>query len=652
LNGYRRWLAIAGAAILVLVLIAVGLMTRPSPKQVDLTLVMADIQAGKVTQVRLSSDGSSADVTYSDNTTDHVIMPPGQSFTGLLTGANIPVSQWPHIYPSDGGGVSGNIATLLRILTIVGVGGAVFFFFRRFGPGAMGASSSRRGAFEPVRPGERAVTFADVAGSDEVKEEVIDIVDFLREPDRFRQLGARIPRGLLLTGPPGTGKTLITRALAGEARASFYSVSGSEFVELYVGVGASRVRELFRKAKESSPSIIFIDEIDAIGRRRGRMEQSSEYDQTLNQILVEMDGFEERTAVVVIAATNRADILDPALLRPGRFDRKVMVDLPDRKARHAILQVHARGKPMADDVVLEELAARTTGMTGADLSNVINEAAILAARAHQALIHNTDLLEALDRTISGPSRKAGRFSDRERRVIAYHEAGHAVVAHLLPDADTVRKVSIVSRGRAGGYTMIVPDEDRGLWTRAQLTDRLAALLGGLAAEELVFGDITTGSSNDLEQTSQIASSMVQRFGMSKRFGLLSIGNGADSAQLSPQSTFAAEQETIELVAGAHSEAIEVLRTHFDDLERVAQRLLDVETIEGEDLDSLISPLQALPDKPATVPATEPAAHATVSSARARRGRAHRVGRAIGLVAAFAYGSAATLRGAKPEVERP
>ncbi|HET9015044.1 MAG TPA: ATP-dependent zinc metalloprotease FtsH [Thermomicrobiaceae bacterium] len=642
----------AGAAVLVLVLILVGLTVRTTPKEVDLTQVMTAIQAGKVTNVKLASDGSSADVTFTNSTTEHVVLPPGQSFTSLLTAANIPLAHWPQIYPASSGGVSSSVSLALRIMTVVAIGGLVFIFFKRFGPGAMGASSSRRGAFEPVRPGERGVTFADVAGSEEVKEEVADIVDFLREPDRFRQLGARIPRGLLLTGPPGTGKTLITRALAGEARASFFSVSGSEFVELYVGVGASRVRELFRKAKEASPAIIFIDEIDAIGRRRGRMEQSSEYDQTLNQILVEMDGFEERTAVVVIAATNRVDILDPALLRPGRFDRKVMVDLPDRKARHAILQVHARGKPMADDVALEELAARTTGMTGADLSNVINEAAILAARARKPVIHNGDLLEALDRTIAGPSRKAGRFSDRERRVIAYHEAGHAVVAHLLPDADTVHKVSIVSRGRAGGYTMIVPDEDRGLWTRAQLTDRLAALLGGLAAEEIIFGDITTGSSNDLEQTSQIASSMVQRYGMSKRFGLLSVGMGADTAQLSPQSAFAAEQEASELVGTAHREAIDLLRTHFEDLERVAQRLLEVETIEGEELESLISPLRSLPDRQVEAPEPEALSHSPIPTSRRHHGRARRVGRAFGLVAAFAYGTVAAVRGGNPGVERP
>jgi len=578
-----------GIVLVVGLLISVAvLQNSPQTGGVDITQIMQKIQSHQVTKVVVHADGRTADVTYTDKTTSTVVLPPGQSFTTLLTDANIPTAQWPPIQLEHASSWSAGSSLIFKMLLIVGIGGFMIFMFRKLTPGSIGTNTARRGAFEPIRPGENVVTFDDVAGSEEVKEEVADIVDFLREPDRFREVGARIPRGILLAGPPGTGKTLIARALAGEARASFFSVSGSEFVELYVGVGASRVRELFRKAKENAPSIIFVDEIDAIGRRRGRAEQSTEYDQTLNQILVEMDGFEERTTVVVVAATNRIDILDAALLRPGRFDRKVIVDLPDRAARGAILSVHGRGKPFESDVDFDEVAARTTGMTGADLSNIVNEAAILAGRARHGTITMADMLEALDRTIAGPARSARRFTEQERMVVAFHEAGHAVVAHILPNADTVRKVSIVSRGQAGGYTMIVPDEDRGLWTRAQLSDRLSALLGGFAAEELEFGDITTGSSNDLERTSAIASSMVHRYGMSQRFGLLStVSSAGDVGQISQQTAYTAEQETLELVSLAHETALTVLRAHRDDLNRVAQRLLEVETIEAAELAELI-----------------------------------------------------------------
>ncbi|HVX30402.1 MAG TPA: ATP-dependent zinc metalloprotease FtsH [Nitrolancea sp.] len=628
---------ISVAIVLVVGLLIAIAVVQNSPRDsgVNVTQIVQRLQEGDVTKVVVHADGRTADVTFTDKTEKTVVLPPGESFTNFLTDSNIPPSQWPPIQLERASSWSAGSSLILKVVLIVAIGGFMVFMFRKLSPGSIGSNTARRGAFEPIRPGERLVTFDDVAGSDEVKEEVADIVDFLREPDRFREVGARIPRGVLLAGPPGTGKTLIARALAGEARASFFSVSGSEFVELYVGVGASRVRELFRKAKENAPSIIFIDEIDAIGRRRGRAEQSTEYDQTLNQILVEMDGFEERTTVVVVAATNRIDILDSALLRPGRFDRKVVVDLPDRAARAAILGVHGRGKPFEGDVDFDEIAARTTGMTGADLSNIVNEAAILAGRARRPTIGMPDMLEALDRTIAGPARNSRRFTERERQVVAYHEAGHAVVAHLLPNADTVRKVSIVSRGQAGGYTMIIPDEDRGLWTRAQLSDRLSALLGGLAAEEITFGDITTGSSNDLERTSSIASSMVHKYGMSQRFGLLStMSSASEVGQISPQTAYSAEQETRELVSLAHETALMVLRTHREDLERVAQRLLEVETIEASELAELINAPQPMVipapassnDSRPTTPEPEP------RPARARS--SHRVGRAAVSLAAF------------------
>jgi cell division protease FtsH len=645
---------ISAAIVLVVgLLIAVAvLQNSPRDDGVNVTQIVQRLQEGDVAKVVVHADGRTADVTFADKTEKTVVLPPGESFTSFLTESNIPPSQWPPVQLERASSWSAGSSLILKVLLIVAIGGFMIFMFRKLSPGAIGSNTARRGAFEPIRPGERMVTFDDVAGSEEVKEEVSDIVDFLREPDRFREVGARIPRGVLLAGPPGTGKTLIARALAGEARASFFSVSGSEFVELYVGVGASRVRELFRKAKENAPSIVFVDEIDAIGQRRGRAEQSTEYDQTLNQILVEMDGFEERTTVVVVAATNRIDILDSALLRPGRFDRKVIVDLPDRAARSAILGVHGRGKPFEPDVDFDEVAARTTGMTGADLSNIVNEAAILAGRARRPTIGMADMLEALDRTIAGPARNSRRFTEQERQVVAYHEAGHAVVAHLLPNADTVRKVSIVSRGQAGGYTMIIPDEDRGLWTRAQLSDRLSALLGGLAAEEVTFGDITTGSSNDLERTSSIASSMVHKYGMSQRFGLLStMSSASDVGQISPQTAYTAEQETRELVSLAHETALMVLRTHRDDLERVAQRLLAVETIEANELVGLINaPRPMVMPAPAissgSLPAT-PEPKAQPKHARPSR----RAGRAAVAVAAFTRQAVVNaVRGSNQEVD--
>ncbi len=628
---------ISAAIVLVVgLLIAIAVIQNsPSNDGVNVTQIVQRLQEGDVAKVVVHSDGRTADVTFVDKTEKTVVLPPGESFTRFLTESNIPPSEWPPVQLERASTWSAGSSLIFKVVLIVAIGGFMIFMFRKLSPGSIGSNTARRGAFEPIRPGDRLVTFDDVAGSEEVKEEVADIVDFLREPDRFREVGARIPRGVLLAGPPGTGKTLIARALAGEARASFFSVSGSEFVELYVGVGASRVRELFRKAKENAPAIIFVDEIDAIGRRRGRAEQSTEYDQTLNQILVEMDGFEERTTVVVVAATNRIDILDSALLRPGRFDRKVIVDLPDRAARSAILNVHGRGKPFEPDVDFEEVAARTTGMTGADLSNIVNEAAILAGRARRPTIGMADMLEALDRTIAGPARNSRRFTERERQVVAYHEAGHAVVAHLLPNADTVRKVSIVSRGQAGGYTMIIPDEDRGLWTRAQLSDRLSALLGGLAAEEISFGDVTTGSSNDLERTSSIASSMVHRYGMSQRFGLLStMSSASDIGQISPQTAYTAEQETRELVSLAHETALMVLRTHRDDLERVAQRLLEVETIEASELAELINaPRPMVMPAPTTSSDTRPVTPEPKAQPMRERPR-RRAGRAAVAVAAF------------------
>jgi cell division protease FtsH len=608
LSGNRKWYLIAAIVIIVAgVYFASTMIGGTEPERTNLTSLLDDVRSGEVSEITIASNGTTLDILMEDGSERSGTLQSGQSLTALMTEAGIPSSAWPAIYPEPASqSFSDGTGFLMRMMVVALIFVLILLLMRRMMPGAFGGG--RKNRFTPIPAGQSPVSFDDVAGAAEIKHEVSDIVDFLREPDRFRAVGAHIPHGLLLVGPPGTGKTLLAKALAGEANANFFSVSGAEFVELYVGVGASRVRELFKKAREVEPSIVFIDEIDAIGRRRGRSDNSSEYDQTLNQILVEMDGFDERSNVVVIAATNRSDVLDSALLRPGRFDRKVFVELPDREARRAILNVHARGKPIAGDVSFEEIAARTAGLTGADLSNVINEAAILAGRDKQVSITMANMTEALERTIAGPARTGRRFSEHERRVVAYHEAGHALVTHVLPFADTVRKVSIVARGQAGGFTMITPEEDRGLWTRRQLEQRLAGLLAGMAAEEIVFDEVTTGSSNDLEQATSIAASMVQRYGMGKRFGLLSAGNGT-GPPLSPQSTYAAEQEAVSIVSEAHALALHLLREYREELEQLAVRLMDVETIEGSELDSMIPSRDPVPiptqvARPVSIPRNE------------------------------------------------
>ena len=637
--------ALTFGILLVLVALAAAFAFGSSDtlKSTDVVSVVKDVRDGQVKAIELDRNGSGGVVTYRDpsRAATRVDLANGTSFQDVFTAAAVPFDAWPAMPVADAP-LSSRLSLIFRVGGFLLVGGLVLFMFRR--SGVLGRSSGRRGAFDPVRPGERAALFADVAGSEEVKEEVADIVEFLREPEKFHRLGAQIPRGLLLVGPPGAGKTLLARAVAGEARASFFSVSGSEFVELYVGVGASRVRELFKRARECAPAIVFIDEIDAIGRKRGRAEHSSEYDQTLNQILVEMDGFEGRSTVVVLAATNRADILDPALLRPGRFDRKVHVDLPDRAARAAILRVHARGKPVSAAVNLDELAARTTGLSGADLANLMNEAAILTARLGADVIEMAALLEAIDRSMAGPAKHGGRFTQREREIVAYHEAGHALVAHYLPNADTVRKVSIVARGRAGGYTMIVPEEDRGLWTRPQLKDRLAALLGGYAAEEIIFGDVTTGSSNDLEKVSEITLSMVSKYGMGASFGLFSVGeDGSGASGLSQRTAFAAESEAREMVGDAKALALAVLLKHRKELDQLAERLLEVETVENGELIAMFGPATtALPHRRTETIAIVPAPTRTANKPTRQR-RSSRIERVLAAPAAAALGSVPRLR---------
>ncbi len=462
---------------------------------------------------------------------------------------------------------------------------------------ALSFGKSRARMFMGNKP---TVTFADVAGVDEAKQELQEIVEFLKFPDKFAALGARIPKGLLLVGPPGTGKTLISRAVAGEAGVPFFSISGSEFVEMFVGVGASRVRDLFDQAKRNSPCIVFVDEIDAVGRQRGAGLGGShdEREQTLNQILVEMDGFDTNTNVIVIAATNRPDVLDPALLRPGRFDRQVVLDRPDIRGRLAILQVHAKGKPLETSVTLETLAKQTPGFSGADLANLLNEAAILAARRNKRKVGKNELEEAIDRVVAGPARKSRIISEREKAITAYHEVGHALVARMLPNCDPVHKVSIVARGQAGGFTMLLPTEDRYLWSKPQFEDMLAYALGGHVAELIIFGEVTTGASNDIERVTKIARSMVTEYGMSSRIGPMALGHkeelvflGRDFGEqrnYSEQTAREVDEEIRRIIQEAFDKAYRVLLQNKTRLIMISERLIKEETLEGPLFEALFN----------------------------------------------------------------
>ncbi len=479
-----------------------------------------------------------------------------------------------------------------------------FFVWRMMRSARMGqdqAMSFGRSRARVSRDMERpTVTFADVAGADEAKQELEEVVEFLKEPDKFIQLGARIPKGVLMVGPPGTGKTLMARAVAGEAGVPFFSISGSEFVEMFVGVGASRVRDLFERAKKESPAIVFVDEIDAVGRQRGTGLGGGhdEREQTLNQILTEMDGFETDTNVIIIAATNRPDVLDPALLRPGRFDRKVMLDRPDFKGREAILSVHSKGKPLASDVNLEALAKLTPGFAGADLENLVNEAAILAARRNKKTIGMREFQEAMERMIAGPERRSRVITPEEREVVAYHESGHAVVMYHLAEADPVHKITIIPRGQAGGYTLSLPETDTMLVSREKFEDQIVGLLGGRAAEDITFNRITTGAANDLERATQIARAMVTRYGMSKELGLRTFGEQAGSVFLgrdlmeqrnySEEAAVQIDKEVRRILDQSYDRAMSLLQEHRDKLNKLSEALLERENIDREEFEAIMS----------------------------------------------------------------
>ncbi|MFM8999076.1 MAG: ATP-dependent zinc metalloprotease FtsH [Actinomycetota bacterium] len=511
--------------------------------------------------------------------------------------------------PQKGSPLGNLVFQLFPVLLIVG---AFLWIMNQSQAGGGRVMQFGRSKAKQVTKDQPKTTFADVAGVDEAIEELQEVKEYLQNPTKFQAMGAKIPRGVLLFGPPGTGKTLLARAVAGEAGVPFFSISGSDFVEMFVGVGAARVRDLFEQAKAAAPAIVFIDEIDAVGRHRGAGLGGGhdEREQTLNQLLVEMDGFDQRTAVILMAATNRPDILDPALLRPGRFDRQITVDRPDLEGRKAILRVHARGKPLDETVNLDVIAQRTPGFTGADLANVINESALLTARWGEPKIAMRAVEEAIDRVMAGPERKSRVMSDRERRMIAYHEGGHALVAYVLPNTDPVHKISVIPRGRALGYTLTLPEQDKVLATREQLTDELAMLLGGRVAEEITVGDITTGAANDIERATKIARQMVTEYGMSDLVGPLTLGQkqhevflGRDfssTQDYSDQVAFEIDTEVRRLIDQAHDEALEILQQHRAKLEELAEVLIEKETIDRDEVASLFADVAKRPPRDATV----------------------------------------------------
>ncbi len=565
--------------------------------------VAADIQNGTVKRVTVDenrlqvvfANGSEGTAQMESNATFVEQMKALGVNNEQLASSNVKIEIKP---PSAWLGIATALGYFIPFILLAGVFWFVFRQAQGSNNAALSFGKSRARMFTGDQP---TVTFDDVAGVEEAKEELFEVVEFLREPEKFISLGARIPKGVLLVGPPGTGKTLLAKAVSGEAGVPFFSISGSEFVEMFVGVGASRVRDLFDQAKRQSPCIVFVDEIDAVGRQRGAGLGGShdEREQTLNQMLVEMDGFDTDTNVIIVAATNRPDILDPALLRPGRFDRRVVLDRPDMRGREAILQVHVKGKPLGPDVDLGVLARSTPGFVGADIENLVNEAAILAARRNKKVIGQPEMEEAIERVIAGPERKSRLINEEEKRIIAYHEAGHAVVANALPEADPVHKVSITARGMAGGYTIMLPEEDRTLMPRKKLIAEMVGLLGGRAAEEIVFDDITSGASNDLERVTRMARAMVTRLGMSDSLGPMVYGQkeeliflGREISEQRDYSEAVAQQidnEVRRLVNEAYDKSKSVIMEYREKLDAVAQRLLDVETITREEFESIFPP---------------------------------------------------------------
>jgi len=601
----KRWRNAGLYALLFIVVIALGTAffdKQPQSRETwRYSQFIQEVEKGRVEKVSLSADRSTALVTPKyDPNKKLVTLVNDQELINTLTAKGVDISVLPQT--DEGFWFKALSSLFFPVLLLVGL----FFLLRRAqsGPGSQAMNFGKSKARVQMEP-QTQVTFGDVAGIDQAKLELNEVVDFLKNADRFTAVGAKIPKGVLLVGPPGTGKTLLARAVAGEAGVPFFSISGSEFVEMFVGVGASRVRDLFEQAKSNAPCIVFIDEIDAVGRQRGAGlgGGNDEREQTLNQLLTEMDGFEGNTGIIIIAATNRPDVLDAALLRPGRFDRQVVVDRPDYAGRSEILKVHARGKTLAKDVDLDRIARRTPGFTGADLSNLLNEAAILAARRNLTEISMDEINDAIDRVLAGPEKKDRVMSEKRKTLVAYHEAGHALVGALMPDYDPVQKISIIPRGRAGGLTWFTPSEDRmdtGLYSRAYLENQMAVALGGRLAEELIFGEeeVTTGASNDLQQVARVARQMITRFGMSDKLGPVALGRqqgnmflGRDimsERDFSEETAAAIDEEVRKLVDVAYTRAKEVLVNNRHILDQLAQMLVDKETVDAEELQEILA----------------------------------------------------------------
>ncbi|MFM7363789.1 MAG: ATP-dependent zinc metalloprotease FtsH3 [Cuspidothrix sp.] len=600
----KRWRNTGLYALLFIVVIALGTAFFDKPQNNRETWrysqFIQEVEKGKVDKVSLSADRSTALVTPNDGTSKKIVtLVNDPDLINTLTARGVDISVLPQA--DEGFWFKALSSLFFPVLLLVGL----FFLLRRAqsGPGSQAMNFGKSKARVQMEP-QTQVTFGDVAGIDQAKLELNEVVDFLKNADRFTAVGAKIPKGVLLVGPPGTGKTLLARAVAGEAGVPFFSISGSEFVEMFVGVGASRVRDLFEQAKTNAPCIVFIDEIDAVGRQRGAGlgGGNDEREQTLNQLLTEMDGFEGNTGIIIIAATNRPDVLDAALLRPGRFDRQVVVDRPDYAGRSEILRVHARGKTLSKDVDLDKIARRTPGFTGADLSNLLNEAAILAARRNLTEISMDEINDAIDRVLAGPEKKDRVMSEKRKTLVAYHEAGHALVGALMPDYDPVQKISIIPRGRAGGLTWFTPSEDRmdtGLYSRAYLENQMAVALGGRLAEEIIFGEeeVTTGASNDLQQVARVAKQMITRFGMSDRLGPVALGRqqgnmflGRDimsERDFSEETAAAIDDEVRKLVDTAYIRAKEVLVNNRQVLDEIAQMLIEKETVDAEELQQIL-----------------------------------------------------------------
>ncbi len=588
--------------VIAVIFSAVNIKQAPTTETIGVTTLVDKINRDEITRIEVQEDTLSA--FTADNVEFSIKKESNESLSELLANYGVSAEKIASLNievkePSVG-------VTLLRsflptLLFVIGLSIVLWLFIRQMQGASSRAMTFGQSNAREVNNKKNKVTFVDVAGNSEAKEELSEIVEFLKTPKKFVDLGAKIPKGVLLMGPPGTGKTLIARAVAGEANVPFFHISGSEFVEMFVGVGASRVRDLFQKAKKAAPCIIFIDEIDAVGRQRGTGMGGGhdEREQTLNQILVEMDGFDPNLGVIVIAATNRPDVLDPALLRPGRFDRRVILDRPDLKARQEILATHTLNKPIAKDVDLKRVAERTVGLAGADLMNIVNEAAIFAARRDRKEITQLDFLDSIEKVLIGPERKSHVLSESERVMTAYHEAGHAVVGHLLPHCDEVHKISIISRGRAAGYTLSIPGEDRKMHSRQEFLDDMAMMLGGYVAEKEIFGDMTTGASNDLQKATAVARDLVTQYGMSEQLGPRTYGqrddmpflgrNAHESRDYSEKIAEQIDNEMSKLLSGALETATRIVRENRVKMDQVVAALLKNETIEKEEFISLIGP---------------------------------------------------------------